>query len=172
MLKILIVLFAGLLLFCDDKNDVEELKSSTDKVTSETSLEGFMPACTTITDDVTIKIFSSNSYTSNDVTIKVTFENMAAKPYYVCKNMKLNFPLYPVITPSVKIKDVVDSMDYQFDTLAPGEIVTKHFNFSRYCKFEPGDYKVRFLYTTNAEKYKDEKMMGMYLNDFTLKILD
>lgn len=168
-LKILIILFTLLNLFCEDEPKIkkEEVKP---KPVLKIDLKGFSPTCTTITDEVIIKVFTKKSYNKDSVNVKISFENMMAKIYPVCTNMKLNFPLYPVISPSVEIIEVVDSMDYQFDTLGPGESIIKEFDFSRYCKFDTGTYNVSFLFTTNAFQYKDEKLKGIRLSSFVLNI--
>lgn len=156
-------------IFCEEepKEKKETLKS---KPKAVSSLAGFSPACTTITDEVIIKVHTKDTYDKDSVYVKVSFENMMAKNYPVCRNMKLNFPLYPVITPTVQVKEVVDSMDYLFDTLGPGESIIKEFDFSRYCDFKSGNYSVSFLYTTNASDYKNEKLKGLKLSTFNLKI--
>lgn len=168
-LKLLVILTILFNFFCEDESQIKEekIKPSAD---TASLLTGFLPACTTYTDEVIIKVYTKDLYNKDSVDVKVSFENMMAKNYPVCKNMKLNFPLYPVITPAVKVKDVVDSMDYQFDTLGPGESIIKDFNFSRYCNFDSGSYSVSFLFTKNAVEYKKEKMEGLRLSSFSLNV--
>ncbi len=168
-LKLFISLLFLFSLFCEDEQQVkEEVAKTESKIKND--LSGFSPACTTISDEVIIKVHTKNFYDRDSVLVKVSFENMMAKNYPVCRNMKLNFPLYPIIKPSVNVKEIVDSMDYLFDTLGPGESIIKDFNFSRYCDFSSGNYNVSFLYTSNAATYKNEKLKGLRLSSFTLNI--
>lgn len=168
-LKYILSLVVLINLFCD----VPEEKSKeirADEIKNEVSLDGFNEACTTITDEVTIKVLTKEKYNKDSVFIKVMFDNMMAKNYLVCRDMMLNFPLYPIINPTVEIKNVTDSMNYLFDTLGPGESIIKEFNFSRYCSFKPGKYNVQFLFTANASEYKTEKLRGLKLSSFSLNI--
>lgn len=168
-LKLAIVFIVLLSLFCEeensDKTNVDKLKSS-----NSLSIDESNNVSKTITDEVTITILTDKEYNKDSVSVKVKFENMMAKRYLVCQNMKLNFPLYPIITPTVEIINVTDSMDYLFDTLGPGESIIKNFNFSRYCKFKAGVYDVQFLYTQNAPEYKTEKLKGLKLKSFSINV--
>jgi len=146
-----------------DSPDSSEVRTSV----QETTLN---PRCTTYTDLAAITVLTDTAYHRDSVYFDLRIENMTSNPYILCRDLLLSFPVYPILTPSVAVKQVTDSMNYLFDTLAPGEFTVKRFHLSRYAEFLPGTYSASILYTINAPAYKTEPLKGIRLCPFSLSI--